>query len=177
MAELSRINPGPVKVTVARPLGRAGSHDGARAVEAVPPVVLDNETALGFLRDKTREQGSARDRLSEHSDTKFSGKRSLLGDRRASGDALERLEFDDRARHSATGFQQFSPEPSSRHTAPSAGFATHLMAQTKESAAVDPEVLDRQRERRHSQSSEAYRRAGAEPLLYAQASQVVSVAI
>lgn len=173
MTELTKINPGPVKVTVARPLGRAASHGGGRAVEAVPPVVLDNETALGFLREKAREGGYGRNRSSLEDDPQLAGKRSPQGDRRALRDGLERIEFHDSGRPRSSRFQR----PSLEHAAPSAGFATHLMAQGDEITSGDPEFAQRQRENRHSQSSEAYRRAGAEPLLYGQASQVISVAI
>lgn len=177
MTELSKINPGPVKVTVARPIGRAASQGGGRAIEAVPPVVLDNETALGFLRDKARQEGSERSRSSDHDDTPFAEKRLSRGDRGPEGHSLERIELYERGRRSGSSFQRISPEQTLRQAAASSGFATHLMAQNGEAEAASPEFLSRQRAQRHSQSSEAYRRAGAEPLLYGQASQVVSVAI
>ncbi len=177
MTELTKINPGSVKVTVARPLGRAASHGGNRAVEAVPPVVLDNETALGFLREKARTGGSGRGQSDLDDDGQFAGKRLPQYGRRLSGDHDSRIDRQEHSQYPAEGFRPLPSDHSVRSGAVNAGFATHVMAQSSDGPSRDPEFLRQQREERHSQSSEAYRRAGAEPLLYGRASQVVSVAI
>ena len=177
MSELTKLNLSPVKVTVARPLGRAASSAGGRAVEAVPPVVLDNETALGFLHEKAGEGNSGRSRSNSDDDSNFSGKQLPQSDRRLARDTAGGAEAYARGKYRASGIQRFSRDDTVLRGASNAGFATHLMAQTDEGNAADPESVRRQLAERHSLSSDAYRRAGAEPLLYGQASQVISVAI
>lgn len=165
MNELSRINPGTTKVTVARPIGRAVSNGGAREVEAVAPVVLDNDAALSFLRERSRQNAAG-----QHEQNLDQGDRPDNKRTRSSvyqGDLTE----------AGYGDQRSQRQPS-LHTSASTGFVTHLIGQSESEAMNSPAGAQKQmRLDRFNQSSEAYRRAGAEPVHYGEASQVLRVAV
>jgi hypothetical protein len=172
MSELNRIGPDPARVTIARPLSRAVLNGGSQPVEAVAPVILDNDAALAFLRDRSRQGGPDQD----------NGQALQQGDRpEASGSERRTRRHlrpgDSDLRHESLNRQQ-STGNSALSNASSNGFTAHLLGQSgynQEGLSVSPskqQIADL-----YSQTSEAYRRAGAEPILYAQASQVVSVAI
>ncbi len=165
MNELSRINPGTTKVTVARPLGRAVSNGGVREVEAVAPVVLDNDAALSFLRERSRQNAAG-----QH-------EQNLDQSDRPDQERVRSRVYRGSLSKSGYGDQRSQRQPS-LHASASTGFVTHLIGQSESEAMSSPEVVQKQmRLERFNQSSEAYRRAGAEPLHYGEASQVLRVAV
>lgn len=171
MNELSRINPSTAKVTVVRPMGRAASNGGAREVEAVTPVVLDNDAALGFLRERSRQNAAGQGEQRQDQGNWSDNKHSVNNERLRSGSRQSGL------MKAAYGDQRFHSQPS-LHTSASTGFVTHLIGQS-EGAVMNPaETAQKQMLlERFNQSSEAYRRAGAEPVHYGESSQVVRVAV
>ncbi|TQV83380.1 hypothetical protein [Denitrobaculum tricleocarpae] len=171
MNELSRLNPSTAKVTVARPMGRAMSNGGAREVEAVAPVVLDNDAALGFLREHSRQQATGQRENRLNQDDRTPNRPDLDTPQKRAG--FHR----DSQMQAAYGDPRVVDQPS-LDTSAHVGFVTHLMGQNDgEVVAVSPTAQKQMLLDRYSQSSEAYRRAGAEPLYFGESSQVVRVAV
>lgn len=171
MIELNKINPGTAKVTVARPLGRAMSNAGGREVEAVTPVVLDNDAALGFLRERARQQATGQ-RENSASEGKESASKHARNDSRR--DLVPRHE----ARAQRHFADQQTARPLSLDASASTGFVTHLMGQNEsETGPLPGQAQKRVLLERFHQSSEAYRKAGAEPIYFGESSQMVRVAV
>lgn len=171
MNELSKLNSGAAKVTVARPTGRIASAGDTRAVEAVTPVVLDNDAALGFLRDRARQNAS------DQGDKQFS--QGNQADARRSGyDARPGADSYGPGRSRVfSAYHRASSDGLARGAADT-GFVTQLMGQTEgELANASPTAQKKMLLERYSHSSEAYRRAGAEPVYYGEAPQLVRVAV
>ncbi|WP_282607416.1 hypothetical protein [Pelagibius sp. Alg239-R121] len=176
MNELIKISPNPAKVTVARPLGRALSNSGSRPVEAVPPVVLDNDAALGFLRERSRQTGSGRGEADQTDRRLPRGEQARAGE--TGSPAQRRADAYDDSRNKASGTRHQFPSKPSLSAASNTGFVAHLMAQHEDGQTNASSSFQRQELiERYGRSSEAYRRAGAEPAYYGQASQVVRVAV
>lgn len=171
MIELNKINPGTAKVTVARPLGRAMSTAGGREVEAVTPVVLDNDAALSFLRERARQQATGQ-RGDNTDESKEAARRQPRNDSRQSLTPRQ-------AAHAQAHFldQRAARQPSLDASA-STGFVTHLMGQNEgETAPLPGQAQKRMLLERFHQSSEAYRKAGAEPVYFGENSQMIRVAV
>ncbi len=171
MNELSRLNPSTTKVTVARPMGRAVSNGGAREVEAVAAVVLDNDAALGFLRERSRQQATGQRENRLNQDDQTPNRPDLDARQRRAGF------YQGGQMQAAYGDPRVLDQPS-LDTSAHVGFVTHLMGQNDgEILSVSPAEQKQMLLNRFSQSSEAYRRAGAEPLYYGESSQVLRVAV
>lgn len=152
MSDFLRVGPQIPRILSGKAVPSGGPAAEGRTVEPVRPVVLDNDVALGFIHERLRRLES------ETAENSVEREKSAQ-------DAASK----DKARsHTADGRVPLD----GRH-----GFGIHLVRPFAGDMAEGAASARHYRAHDYAEISDAYRRAGAEPVLFPQESQLVNLAI